>query len=168
MTNENFRFIVRQYEKLVFSICFQFTKDYYEAENLTQETFISAFNHIDGCDPEKYRPWLCRIATNKAKDYLKTSYKKHVELSQDGDIIKEDFGGGIQPEKSLIVQEGVESISKTINELKEPYKLVSVMFFLEGKSYEEIGKTLKRPPKTVQTQVLRAKELLKIKLKGGL
>lgn len=165
MTNEQFKLIVRQYESLIFSICFQFTRDYHEAENLTQETFLSAFNNIDRCSSDKYKPWLCRIAANKAKDFLKSSYKKRVEFFEDGNenILK----GGIQPEKCFLEQEGAERISKAIEELKEPYKLVSVMYFFQEKTYDEIGRVLNRPPKTVQTQILRAKEILRRKLRGG-
>ena len=165
MTNEGFKLIVRQYESLIFSICFQFTRDYHEAENLTQETFLSAFNNIDRCSPDKYKPWLCRIATNKAKDFLKSSYKRKVNFFEEGE--ESALKGGIQPEKYFLQQEGIDKIKKGIEGLKEPYKLVSMMYFLEDKTYEEIGISLNRPPKTVQTQILRAKKILREKLEGG-
>ena len=49
MTTEKFKTLICQYEKLVFTICYQMVRDYQEAENLTQETFVSAFTHIDSC-----------------------------------------------------------------------------------------------------------------------
>ena len=36
-----------RYEKLVFTVCFQMVRDYQEAQNLSQETFLSAFRNID-------------------------------------------------------------------------------------------------------------------------
>lgn len=167
MTNEQFKLIVKQYEKLVFSICLQFTRNYHEAENLTQETFLSAFKYIDGCDSEKYKQWLARIASNKARDWLKSAYIQHVELSNEDDEAEQRPDTTPLPEDSLLTSEGVEKIKMAVMELKEPYKKVSVMFFLEEKDYDQISKQLCRPKKTVQTQVLRAKNILQEKLKGG-
>ncbi|MGE4214189.1 MAG: RNA polymerase sigma factor [Anaerotignaceae bacterium] len=167
MTNEQFKLIVKQYEKLVFSICLQFTRNYHEAENLTQETFISAFKYIDGCDSGKYKQWLARIASNKARDWLKSAYSQHVELAKEEDDTAQQPDNNPLPEDSVLTNEGVKEIKRAVLELKEPYKKVSVMFFLEEKDYEQISKQLCRPKKTVQTQVLRAKSILQDKLKGG-
>lgn len=167
MTNEHFKLIVKQYEKLVFSICFQFTRNYHEAENLTQETFLSAFKYIDGCDSEKYKQWLARIASNKARDWLKSSYTQHVELASEEEETEQRPDTAPLPEDSLLTSEGVEEIKRAVLDLKEPYKKVSVMFFLEEKDYDQISSHLCRPKKTVQTQVLRAKSILQEKLKGG-
>jgi RNA polymerase sigma-70 factor (ECF subfamily) len=167
MTNEQFKLIVKQYEKLVFSICLQFTRNYHEAENLTQETFISAFKYIDGCDSEKYKQWLARIASNKARDWLKSAYSQHVELANEEDDTAQQPDNNPLPEDSVLTNEGVKEIKRAVLELKEPYKKVSVMFFLEEKDYDQISKQLCRPKKTVQTQVLRAKSILQDKLKGG-
>lgn len=167
MTNEQFKLIVKQYERLVFSICLQFTRNYHEAENLTQETFISAFKYIDGCDREKYRQWLARIASNKARDWLKSAYNKHSDFTnEDNDSIL-ILDSDPLPEDRVLTGEAVEKIRNAVMELKEPYKKVSVMFFLEEKDYDEISKLLCRPKKTVQTQVLRAKSILQEKLRGG-
>lgn len=166
MTNEEFKFIMKQYEKLVFSICFQFTRNYHEAENLTQETFISAFKYIDGCDSQKYKQWLARIAANKARDWLKSAYSRRVELMQEDDSVQQEDRGQL-PEDRVLTNEGVEEIKRAVMELKGPYQKVSIMFFLEQKDYEQIAKQPSRPKKTVQTQVLRAKTILQEKLKGG-
>ena len=58
-------------------------QDYHEAQNLAQETFVSAFTHIDSVSEQNLRAWLARIATNKAKDFLKSAYNKRVTLSED-------------------------------------------------------------------------------------
>ena len=47
-----------------------------------------------------------------------------------------------------------------VKDLREPYYQVSVMYFLQERSVEEIARALRRPPKTVHTQLYRAKRLL--------
>ena len=83
MTQREFSQFVAQYEKLVFTICYQFVKDYHEAQNLSQETFLSAYRHIDSYQGDNYKPWIARIATNKAKDYLNSAYHRRVMLADD-------------------------------------------------------------------------------------
>lgn len=160
MKETEFQMIIKQYEKLVFSICYQLVRDYQEAQNLAQETFLSAFTHIDDCTTENYKAWLARIASNKAKDYLKSAYARRVQLheetEQEANVVSIEFA----PEKILLEGEGYENLKQKIHSLKEPYLKVSILYFLEEKSMEEISKILNRPKKTVQTQISRAKGLL--------
>lgn len=161
MRDKEFRVIVEKYEKLIFTICYQFVKDYQEAQNLTQETFISAYTHIDSCNMDSIKPWLSRIATNKAKDYLKSAYNRRVVLNSEDNNDDMAINNEKTPETLYISKEGMESIRDKILRLKEPYHKVSVMYFLEDKSIVEISEVLKRPKKTVQTQIFRAKNILK-------
>lgn len=163
MTNENYKIIVQQYEKLIFNICFQMVRDYHEAQNLTQDTFISAYTAIDRCKPDNFKPWLARIATNKAKDYLKSAYIRKVELNDeyDSNLLSMEK----PPDDVYIDNEEEEMIKGKIHSLKEPYLKVSVLYFLEEKNVDEISTLLERPRKTVQTQISRAKVLLQKILK---
>ncbi|HIZ54897.1 MAG TPA: RNA polymerase sigma factor [Firmicutes bacterium] len=163
MTNDEYELIVRKYEKFIFAICYRLTRDYQEAQNLTQETFLSAYRHIDRCDPEKLKPWISRIAVNKAKDFLKSAYIQRVQLTED--YAENPTHSDVSLDERYIADESAEKIRKTIRELKEPYVQVSVLYFIEERSVEEIACILSRPKKTVQTQILRAKHLLRNILK---
>ena len=55
MTDEKFKDLVIQYEKLVFTVCYQLVHDYHESQNLTQETFLAAYRHIDTYQGENYK-----------------------------------------------------------------------------------------------------------------
>lgn len=157
--------MVVQYERLVFTVCYQLVKDYDEAQNLTQDTFLSAYCHIDSCDEDKIKPWLARIAANKAKDYLKSAYYRHTVLSDtpvgDSAASREPL-----PDDIVLTREQEEQIKGMILSLKEPYLKVSILFFLEERTVDEIADALKRPKKTVQTQLYRAKLSLRQMLKG--
>ncbi|MEF9853320.1 MAG: sigma-70 family RNA polymerase sigma factor [Hydrogenoanaerobacterium sp.] len=159
MTNEEFTQLVTRYEKLVFTICYQMVRDYGEAENLTQEAFFSAYKSIDSCRPESYKPWLARIAANKARDYLKSAFVRHNVISTDEwfDAIET----GKPPGEIYEAIESEQYIKEKVHLLKEPYCKVSKLYFLEEKNIDEISALLKRPKKTIQTQIYRAKFLLK-------
>ena len=172
MTNEQFGRVVEEYQKLVYTICYQMVRDHHEAQNLAQETFLSAYTHIDRCREEDMKPWLCRIASNKAKDYLKSAYVRRVQLAREDEDGQEAEFRSIQdpdgsPGDQLETSEGAEAIREMIRSLHEPYLKVSVLYFLEEKSVEEIALALGRPRKTVQTQLYRAMLALQKMIKEG-
>lgn len=163
MTNEEFGGFVEQYEKLVFTICYQMVRDYHEAQNLAQDTFFSAFRKIDSCSPENYKPWLARIASNKAKDFLKSAYVRRV-TADDGEQLA-CIPTDLTPDRLYITSETEQYIHDQIRSLHEPYLKVSVLYFIEEKNVDEISQLLERPKKTVQTQLYRAKVMLQELLK---
>lgn len=166
MTEKEFHVLVTAYEKLVYTICYQLVQDAQIAEDLAQETFLSAYLHIDRCPKGAERPWLARIATNKAKDYLKSAYRRRVQLNQDDQEYSDKvIPFSSEPEEQFISREGFLDLRQKILDLREPYHKVSVLYFLEEKDITEIGKILNRPVKTVHTQLYRARSMLKESLK---
>lgn len=165
MKEQDFEQIVRQYEKLVFTVCYQLVRDYHEAQNLTQETFLSAYRHIDSYQGESYKPWLIRIASNKAKDFLKSAYARKVDVTDEMEGVITTFEDSA--EQLAISRDVVQVIHNQILELEEPYHMVAELFFLRERSVEEIAAQLDRPKKTVQTQLYRAKLKLQEFIRGG-
>ena len=164
MTDIEFENLIKKYERLVFTVCFKIVNDYNEAQNIVQETFISAYKNINSCNPDKYKQWLCKIALNKARDYITSAYARHtLLLDEDTDFNRKSTD--LQPDEEFISNESANEIKRIILDLKEPYKKVSIKYFIEEKSADEISKELERPKKTVQTQILRAKNIIKDKIK---
>ena len=161
MTKDQFSQLVRQYERLVYTVCFQLVRDGPAAEDLTQETFLSAYLHRESM-PEGYeRQGLARIAANKAKDYLQSAWNRRAVLPGD-----EGMPPGLSPPAEEIVLEraGANAIRAAIEELKEPYRPVCRLCLLEEKSPEEAALALGRPVKTIHTQLSRGKRLLRERL----
>lgn len=168
MTNHEFSIIVDRYQKLVYTVCYQLVRDHQLAEDLTQETFLAAFTHMDSCPPENYKPWLARIATNKATDHLRSAWHRRVNTPGEEKIPEGPPPGRAAPpgpEDIVVSESEAQAIKTMVNSLKEPYLLVCQQYFLQEKSVEEIAKALRRPPKTVSTQLYRAKKLLQQKIR---
>ena len=163
MTNAQFATLVEQYQRLVYTVCYQLVQDHQLAEDLTQDTFVSAFTHMDSCPPEHYKPWLARIATNKARDHLKSAWARRVSAPGDEGFPQSPPPGTAAPpgpEDLAVTEDEAAAIRQMVRSLREPYLQVSVMYFLEERSVEEISRALRRPPKTVHTQLVRAKKML--------
>lgn len=163
MSEQEFTRLVQQYNKLIFTVCHRFVQDYQEAENLTQDTFLTAYRVIDQFVGENYKPWLVRIATNKCKDFLKSAFHRTTETAE------QEYLEAVVDTHS--VAEEVESsgqvawIKRACENLKPPYREVALLHFIEDRSFEEIAVLLDRPVKTVQTQAYRARDKLRKILK---
>lgn len=158
MTRDRFTELVLQYERLVYTVCFQLVREPGAAEDLTQETFLSAYIHRESM-PEGYeRQWLSRIAANKAKDHLQSAWNRRTVLPGE-----EELARGLAPpaEEAVLRKSGEAEILRSIRELKEPYRQVCRLCLLEERSPEEAALALGRPVKTVYTQLSRGKKLLR-------
>ncbi len=165
MNEQRFQAVVDQYAAYVFTICYQMVCDYHEAQNLAQDTFLSAYTHLDQCPEAALKPWLARIAANKARDYLKSAYRRRVLVEGEPSAVR--AAGGPTPETLALTREGVWEIRGLIAGLREPYRLVATLYFLEERSTAEIAELTGRPPKTVQTQLRRARGILQKRVRKG-
>ena len=157
-TKESFSRLVEQYERLVYTICFQLVRSAAAAEDLTQETFLSAYLHRNTMPAGYERQWLGRIAANKAKDYLQSAWNRRTVLPGD-----EAMPPGLSPptEEVAIAQSEAADIAALIDQLREPYRPVCRLCLLEERSPEEAALALGRPVKTIHTQLSRGKRLLR-------
>ena len=164
LNNEQFASLMRQYQRLVYTVCYQFVHDPHTAEDLTQDTFLSAYSAIDRCDPAYHKQWLVRVAANKCKDHLKSAWVRRVQAQQD-DQLPEPRGAPAgetsSPEEAIIARDEASALTQMIRTLREPYGSVATLYLLEHRPVAEIARLLGRPEKTVQNQVFRAKVILR-------
>ncbi len=161
-----FERMMEQYQGLVYTICLQLTHDHQQAQDLAQETFVSAWLNLEKCDEKGERAWLCRIAANKAKDYLRSAAVRKVVVCE-----SETFAyipqTGDSTEQMLENDEGCDNIRRQIGSLSEPYRSVCTAVFLQGLSQTEAANRLHLPVQTVRTQIYRGRRMLQKRLLAG-
>lgn len=156
---QHFTEMIDSYQNLIFSICCKMTGDYFAAEDLTQETFLSAYRHMDSFTGKHEKAWLCRIASNKCIDYLKSAGQRQIPSEEKAFCSKADSSPG--PEDRILEAELRAALLKRCRELKPPYDEIAVLYFYEEKKAEEIAAAQKKNLKTVQTQIYRARGMLR-------
>lgn len=157
---EQFANCIKDYERLIFTICYSFVRNYFDAENLAQESFLSAYRNIERFDGENLKGWMCAIAANKCRDFLKSAVKSTISLSE-GDLeCLED--GRASPEDIALGKDMEERVHGLCRKLKEPYKTVAINYFCKGIKLSEVADDTGQNLKTLQTQLYRAKQLLRI------
>jgi len=151
--------MIDAYQNLIYSICFQFTSDYFIAQDLTQETFLQAYRALDKIEKEHEKNWLCRTATNKCIDYNKSAGRR-VTYMEDEQL---DVHASTQQDPAQLVEEREmrETLKLFCSKLKPPYDEIAYQHFYLEKSANEIAVDKSLKLKTVQTQIYRAREMLR-------
>lgn len=133
--------------------------DQEEAEDILQEAFIKIWKNLNGYDPRlTLESWLFRIVHNETISFWrkKTSFGKDRTVAIDDDRLLEIFAEDQTSETNRDLTFKV--IENVLPILKQEYREVLVLKFLEDKSYEEISDILKIPEGTVATRINRAKK----------
>jgi len=167
-----FETLLNKYRNLVFSIMIKMVRNHQEAEDLTQEAFMKAFNSLSSFNDEfAFSTWLMKIASNNCIDFLRKrklrTYSIHEPIQYKDEKIEIDIPDHEPtPEKQLLQGERAKMIQAAIDELPERYRYVILLRHKEEKSYEEISEILNLPLGTVKAQIFRAREILNKKLKA--
>lgn len=139
--------------KYVFSLCRNETM----AEEITQETFYRAMEHIDKFEGKcKLYVWLCQIAKNTFLTYAKKQ-KRHVSET-DIDLSKQ-----IEPsfENEILDKETVWKLHKLLHELSEPYKEVFSLRVFGELPFSQIGELFGKSDSWARLIFYRAKKELR-------
>lgn len=151
------------YYKAMYNTSLRIVKHEAEAEDIMQESFLSAFTKIDSYNEEgSFGSWLKRIVINnsltayhKSKRLEEQPLEDHMyKVSEDDEVNHVDFS-------SLRAQEVVDAM----NNLKTSYRQSLSLHLIEGYDYEEISEIMNVSYANSRTMVSRAKESLRVILK---
>jgi RNA polymerase sigma-70 factor (ECF subfamily) len=166
--------LLKKYRNSVYNLVYRMVRDLEEAEDLTQEAFIKAFNSLASFNEEyAFSTWLYKIATNNCIDFFRKRKLQTFSLDKpiqykDSEIQHEIPDPELNPEKSILARERSRMIQKAIKALPEKYYTAIILRHNEEKSYEEIAEILNLPLGTVKARIFRAREMLNKELKERL
>ncbi len=165
-------YLVEKYNKLVYKICYDMLGSSLDAQDTTQEVYLSLyinFERYGNLSENDIKNIICKIALNKCKDILKSKARKLQNLTSDDQIALENYESDNDIEEEIYLKDRTNYLSKIINELKEPYNNVLRKYYLEELSLEEIAKLRNTSKATIKMQIHRGKNLLKEKIEkdGG-
>ena len=166
--------LLNKYRNSVYNLVYRMVRDIEEAEDLTQEAFIKAFNSLAQFNEEyAFSTWLYKIATNNCIDFFRKRKLQTLSLDKpikykDSEIHHEIPDPELNPEKNILASERSSIIREAIETLPEKYYTAIVLRHTEEKSYEEIAEILHLPIGTVKARIFRAREMLNKALKDRL
>ncbi len=162
---------VKRHAPGIYRLALRLTRNEAEAEDVMQETFLSAFKGIDRFDGRsELRTWLYRIAFNAAMMRLRRTRRDVVSLDEavepeDGTPVPQQIHDWSRlPDQEAQNAELRAEMEKAIGELPERLRAVFVMRELEDLSTEETAQALSLKPEAVKTRLHRARLWLRERL----
>lgn len=161
-----FEELFRRYSDRVYGISLGMVRSEAEAQDVVQETFLSAFRKLDTYRAESpFRGWLFRIASNASLMRLRTRRRRpEVSLELSGPSFDDD-GRHERPiqdlrplaSKTLEDQELGERLHQSIDALPQKYRSVLILADFDHRSMKEIGEQLDLSVPAVKTRLHRAR-----------
>jgi RNA polymerase sigma-70 factor, ECF subfamily len=163
--------LVRKYERQVFRIAQHITQNREDAEDVTQDAFLKAYEKLDQFQGNaKFYTWLVRIAVNESLMRLrKRRTGKMVSIDEDletdeGSVPRDLADWAPDPEQNYNTSELSEILRKTIQGLPRGFRVVFALRDVEGLSTEETAEALGLSVPAVKSRLLRARLQLRERL----
>ncbi|WJY26816.1 sigma-70 family RNA polymerase sigma factor [Sporosarcina trichiuri] len=158
--------LMTDYGQEILQLVMQYVHNLALAEDLTQEIFLKCYKALPAFQHDaSMKTWLWRIAINHSKDYLKSWYARHVEVSGEDGL---DCGKGPDGvEQEILQQEQGEELIRAVSALPVMYREVIYFCYYEDRTMKDIAEILQVKEGTVKTRLRRAKQLLQNRLERG-
>ncbi|HYX27967.1 MAG TPA: sigma-70 family RNA polymerase sigma factor [Pyrinomonadaceae bacterium] len=171
--------LVAEYTGDVYALLFRLTSDAEEARDLTQETFLRAFQNIDRFRGDaSLRTWIYRIAINQARNRWRWWRRRRRDATVSLDATDERSEKSLaatlpnrsapSPEQETLARERETQLREALGGLRISYREAVVLRDVEGFSYEEIAHTLQISIGTVKSRISRGRLELRRQLEGSL
>lgn len=167
--------LVTRYASDIFALAFRLTHDREDANDIVQETFLSAVNGISGFRGDAdLKTWLFRITVNHARNRFRWWKRRRrdrtVSLDDtvgDGSITEFDriADESVGPEGEMLGREREAAVFRELANLPHAFREAVVLCDVEGYSYEEISTILSVGIGTVKSRIARGRGALRERLK---
>jgi RNA polymerase sigma-70 factor (ECF subfamily) len=160
-----FNDLVTRHERAVYSVCFRLLRDSAAAEDAAQDTFIRAWGAVDSFRGGMVRPWLLRIATNRAYDILRSK-----NWSLDAELFESEpewttQGQSEAPDNFATRTELAQFLETALGQLPDDQRVAIVLSDVQGYGYEDIANMTGVAVGTVKSRISRGRSALRALLR---
>jgi len=154
---EAFARLVSKYQQRIYSIAFQILRSHPDAQDITQETFIKAYESLKKYDPRyAFLTWLTRIAVNQSLNTLKKRKRLPLPLETIAEHAAADT-----PEETSFPRIPKEKILATVDTLRSRHRVAFILFHIEKRPYQQIASIMDVPLSSVKNYLFRARRKLR-------
>ena len=159
--------MVCRYAQRIFAMIARQVPDVMDAQELTQDTFLRAFSHIDSYDPKRasLSTWLCRIAYRQTLDFLKRQRPQIVSI-EDNQAWQTDISDKeLEAELSTGREERIEQLMEVVDDLPDDERMLLTLYYFEDRPLTEIAYITGIDPKALAKRLYRTRKKLYKRLK---
>jgi RNA polymerase sigma-70 factor, ECF subfamily len=160
--------LVQRHQRRVFNLIFRMLQDYEEASEITQETFLAAWQGLPSFRGDaRFSTWLYRIAYNSALKQLEQRKRdRQLQTAMQAEQMLADAGNEGRMETEIELRARQDFIRENLATLPAKYRIVLVLRHIQDLTYEEMAEILTVPIGTIKTHLFRARNLLKERLEA--
>ena len=157
--------LVRKYRKSVHALAWRKTQDFHIAEDITQETFLKAYQELTTLkEPQSFASWLYVIVVNRCNSWLrkkKRSLTQSLEVTDNAELEKATYSSYVSAENERVsVNAQREVVKKLLAKLQESDRTIITLHYLGGMTYEEISRFLGVSVSAIKNRLYRARQHL--------
>ena len=162
----------------IYGLLYRLTENGEEARDLTQETFLRAFQSIGHFRGDSdLRTWIYRIAINQARNRWRWWRRRRRDATVSLDSTASESGQAVgatlaetsdNPEQQTLAHEREVVLRSALQRVGRAYRETLILRDIEGFTYEEIAETLGTNVGTVKSRLARGRQELRKKLEGAL
>lgn len=160
-----FEELINRYKNSVFAIIYRMTGQYQEAEDISQEVFLTVYQKLyQFDDSKKFAPWIHRIAINTCISALRKKNKVALLNFDESFLTQQNEEGPhvyTNPEIMLERNELRSEIKAALNELPSNYQSVLVLRYQLDLNNQEIADTLGLNKENIEVKIHRARKALR-------
>lgn len=163
-----FDVLVRRHQERVYATVYHMTANHEDAADITQETFIKAYNALPGFKGDcGFFTWLYRIGVNRTLNFLKQRRNRthHLSLNDldfnaehDPDIVA--LVSEQTPRRATDLTELQQKLNAALLKLSEVHRMVVILHDIQGLPHEEIAAIMDCNPGTVRSRLFYARQQL--------
>ena len=154
--------LMRAYHAYVYAIVIGIVKNSHDAEEVVQDTFLSAYRGLTQLeDRKKFKSWLAEIARNRARNWLRKQRGDTVSIDEVSEHLLQTEDS---PDERLARQEQRELIRRIMETLPQKDRDIARAFYLEGASYNELTSAHGLSEKAIAFRLSRARRHLSKRL----
>lgn len=165
-----FEEIVRRYQRQVANAIYLTLGSRQDVEDLAQDVFVRAYRSLDRVTVEQSLfSWIYRIAVNVAIDELR---RRRIRRILSLDVLRESSGRDPavseedSPDSRVLERERSEQVRYALQRVSPTSRTVLILREYEGLSYRQIGEVLQITEQAVKSRIFRARDELRVLLKG--
>jgi len=163
---EAFAQLVQRYQRLVFNLVYRMLQQYEEATEITQETFLAAWQGLPSFRGDaRFPTWLYRIAYNCSLKQLEQRKRdRALQVALEAEKALENADDEQRENAGLEARDRQILVQEHLSHLPAKYRIVLILRHLQDMTYEEMAEILTMPIGTIKTHLFRARNLLKERL----
>jgi len=153
--------IVRTHTRRIYNLCYRFTANRQEAQDLTQEVFLRVFRTLKSFSSEygTLTVWLHRVTRNLLIDHYRATHRDRLTVSLEDELsrIEQKESAAPQPDHTAALRELSITIQQALARLSPELREAVILRDLQGLEYREIAEVLDIPEGTVKSRINRGR-----------